>query len=113
MDYKNLKGRYFGNDTFAKKLPNGSWEVTLVIKEKLTDDGTNWVEESIGSSAIDISFDVAHRTALASTLQAMKELVYDRGFDSLVQAVEYQKQLETEEEDEPAAATDNKDTYIQ
>ncbi len=113
MDYTNLNGRYFGNDTFARKLPNGLWEVTLIIKEKLTDDGVNWAEESIGSSAIDADFDVAHREALAATLQTMKELVYDRGFDSLVQAVEYQKKLEKEQDNEPAAVEDNKDTYVQ
>lgn len=112
MDYTKLKGRYFGNDTSAKELPNGYWEVTVCIKEKLTDDGINWVEESIGSSAVAADFNTAHREALASTLLTMQQLVYARGFDSLVQAVEYQKKLE-EGTGESTTAKDNEDTYIQ
>lgn len=112
MDYKNLKGRYFGNDTFAKKLENGMWEVTAVIKERVSEDGVNWIEESIGTTAVDSDFDNAHKMALRVVLQELDRLVYQHGFDSLVQGIEADRLLEKEEGDE-SKSNDNKDTFIQ
>ena len=111
MNYENLKGRYFGNDVFSLKADNGMWTVTVVIRERVSEDGTNWVEESIGSSAMDVDFDTAHKLALASVLSELNELVYVNGYDSLVQAVEARRALE-EGKDEPNPK-DNKDTFIQ
>lgn len=112
MNYKNLKGRYFGNDTFSLKGANGMWEVTVIIKERVTEDGENWIEESIGASAVDEDFDTAHKMALRVTLQELDRLVYQRGFDSLVQGIEADRLLEKETENEPIVK-DNKDTFIQ
>lgn len=114
MDYSNLKGRYFGNDTLATQKENGMWDVTVIIKERLTDDGVNWSEESIGFTATDPDFQTAHKLALTSCLQVLQELVYGKGFDSLIQGIEHQKELEAKAKDETAASVENnEDTYVQ
>lgn len=112
MNYKELKGRYFGNDTFSKKLDSDMWEVIVVIKERVSEDGVNWVEESIGTTAVDADFDTAHKMALRVVLQELDRLVYQKGFDSLVQGIEADRLLEKEGKNE-SNADNNKDTYIQ
>lgn len=110
MDYNNLKGRYFGNDTFAKKGENGMWEVTVIIRERVSEDGENWVEESIGASAMDADFTIAHKLCLMSVLGELNDLVYSKGIDSLVQGLEIKRKSE---EDNESSAENNKDTSIQ
>ena len=88
------------------------WKVTVVIKERVTDDGVNWIEESIGAEAIDMDFDTAHKEALRAVLQELDRLVYQKGLESLVQAIEQDRLLEKETGNE-ANIKDNKDTPIQ
>jgi|SRR5687768_14902919 len=109
MNYKNLRGRYFGNDVFSTKADNGMWTVTVVIKERVTEDGVNWVEESIGAEATDMDFDTAHKMALRVTLQELDRVVYQKGFDGLVEGVEADR-LSKEKE---SNVENNEDSYIQ
>lgn len=111
MNYKNLKGRYFGNDVMSTKADNGMWTVTVVIRERVSEDGENWVEESIGASAMDMNFDTAHKLALGTVLSELNELVYVKGFESLVEAIEADRALEESKND--SNPKDNKDTFIQ
>jgi hypothetical protein len=83
----NLKGRVFSNETKGVMGDDGYWKLTITITERDTLDGVNWREESLSAASIDTDFDAAHRTAMRSVLQSMNDIVYARGFDSLIEAV--------------------------
>lgn len=109
MNNSDLKERVFAQTTTGKRLENGMWELTSHIRETVVYlDGTK-KEEDIESMCVDPDFDVAHQVALKSSLAELGYLVYARGFDSLIEGVEYQKKLE-EENDSPK---DNSDTPTQ
>jgi len=92
-----LKQRIFSQETAGKLSDDGYWTLTVEIKERDTLDGINWREERVVAQSIDTSFDDAHKTALRSVLQQMNSIVYSRGFDSLIDAVESLKEATDEQ----------------
>lgn len=96
MDNSKITGRVFSQTTSGRKLDNGLWELTVDITEKLFfPDGTE-KEESINTMCADEDFDVAHQIALHSALIELRELVYDKNLDSLIDGKEQQRKLEAE-----------------
>lgn len=94
MDMNDVMIRKFYNSTNGERLENGDWRVTCTIGEDLAmTDGTT-KSEVIDAMCVDKEFDVAHGAALNSVIEELRMLVYERGFDSLVEGVEYQRKLE-------------------
>jgi len=97
MDMNKLSGRVFGQQTLGEKDEQGYWKITVVMTEKIIfPDGTS-KEEKIESMCMDKDFDTAHQIALHSALSELRELVYDKNFDSLIEGREYQRVLETDD----------------
>lgn len=93
--FDDLKGRFFGSETIAKKSADGYWTIKVDVIERQTEDGENWREERITASAMDFDFQTAHQAALMSVMQEMEALVYSKGLDSLIQGIDKRnKELE-------------------
>lgn len=88
MTFDNLKYRYFGSGTTANLDDNGYWHVTVEILEKYTDNDGNNREEKLSASAVDKTLNTAHALALASAMQEMDELVYSKGYESLIEGID-------------------------
>lgn len=94
MESNTLKGRVFSQTTTGVKNENGMWTLEVVMVEKVTMPDGQVFEESIETMCMDEDFDTAHQTALRAALTELQELVYSRGFDSLIEGKEYQRKLE-------------------
>jgi hypothetical protein len=94
MDMTYLTGRSFTNITQGFRDEHDVWRVSVVMTEDLLyPNGTGRTEE-IKGLAENKDFDVAHKTAMQSVLQQLQDLVYSRGFDSLIEAMDYERTLE-------------------
>jgi len=94
MDMNLILERKFYNDTVGLKETDNTWKLIVTLGEKIVlKDGTVR-EEKLEAMSLDTDFGSAQRIALRSVLQQMDDLVYARGFDSLIDAVDYQKSLE-------------------
>lgn len=95
MDMTYISGRSFLSDTQGTKDENtGNWTVRVVITETLSyPNGTNR-SESVEGVHTDKDFHEAHKYAMRDALQLVQDLVYTRGFDSLIEAVDYDRSLE-------------------
>ena len=82
-----VKGRGFSTETNGT-LDGGRWTVEVVIKERVTENGVDWVEQKIDASVIDVDYDRAHKTALRILLSWLDENVYAKGFTSLIDAMD-------------------------
>lgn len=110
MDNNTLVGRGFGQQTTATRDIDGFWKIEVLMTEKVIYPDGSVKEESIESMHVDRDFDVAHQVALHSALSELNELVYDRGFDSLIEGKEYERKLEAENANGSKA---NEDTTTQ
>lgn len=94
MEEKFYKGRVFFQETRGVQGEDGYWKVEVDLMEKVTlKDGTE-LEEHIKAMAMDSTFIGAHQVALRSALAELQDLVYAKGFDSLIEGREYQRSLE-------------------
>jgi hypothetical protein len=98
MDLSNVKERTFGQKSTCRK-EGDYWRIHVITTETLTYDDGTVKEDSIESECLDMDFDTAHQIALSSVLSELRALVYERNFDSLVLAKEYQRKLEAENAD--------------
>jgi len=94
MDMSYLEGRSFYSHTTGVKNDNGDWEVTVNMSETLAYPNGTTRQEYLESTITDKDFDVAHKTAMKNVLQDLENLVYSRGFDSLIEALDYERNLE-------------------
>jgi hypothetical protein len=99
MEMTYLSGRSFSSVTTGTKEENGDWNVKVLMTETLDYPNGTKREESIEKSAISPSFNVAHQTAMNGVLQVLQDLVYTRGFDSLIEARDYEKNLQVTDGD--------------
>ena len=96
MDMSYLSGRSFLSDTKGYKDEEGNWNVVTVMTETLTYPNGTVREEKIEGSYKDPEFKVAHMLAMREVLQELQDLVYNRGFDSLIEAKDYDRSLEVD-----------------
>lgn len=96
MDNNLIKGRTFSEETTAVKDEDGFWKIDVTMSEKVVyNDGTER-EESINAMGMDKDFGIAHQMALFAALSELRELVYDKNLDSLIEGRELQRKLEAE-----------------
>jgi hypothetical protein len=96
MDMNNVVGRVLNQSNFATKDADGYWHMKCSFVETATfSDGTE-KEEFIESEAMDKDFYVAYQVALESVLLELRALTSLRGFDSLIDGMEYERKLEAE-----------------
>lgn len=94
MKEKDYKGRVFAQETVGIRMDDGGWKVTVTMTEKVTlNNGIERVE-TIEAMAMDSTFNDAHRVALQSSMAELQDLVYARGFESLIEGRDYQRSLE-------------------
>lgn len=102
MDNNLLVSRSFGQRTTATKDQHGYWNLRVIMEEEIVYPNGESKKESLVSECMDKEFNVAHGIALSTVLSELAALVYDRGFDSLIEGKEYQRKLEAKN------ATDSK-----
>jgi len=95
MDMTYLSGRGFTSVTKGEKDENEFWKVVVVMGETISYPNGTSREEHIEAMGIDKNFDKAHQTALKSCLQQLQDYVYSRGFESLIEAMDYMRNLES------------------
>jgi hypothetical protein len=88
------KGRVFAQETKGVCADDGFWTVTVTMREQVTWENGEVQEEVINAMSMDKNFDDAHKTALRASLQELQDLVYARGFESLIEGREYQRSIE-------------------
>lgn len=94
MDMTYLSGRSFSSYTTGIKGEDGKWKVSVELGERVQYPNGTHKQESIFYEEVNEDFDVAHQTALKACLYDLQELVYSRNFDSLIEAKEYDRNLE-------------------
>lgn len=103
----HVTGRSFLSDTKGEKDEAGNWYVAVVMTETITyPNGTERTETIVGEH-VDKDFHEAHKNAMRDVLQRVQDLVYSRGFDSLIEAADYDRSLSNDsdaETDEAAAS---------
>jgi hypothetical protein len=99
MEMTYVSGRSFYSLTTGNKKENGEWEVTVKMSEKVRYPNGTDREESIEHTGVHQDFDAAHKIALRNVMQELQDLVYSRGFDSLVEGKDYERSLETTDGD--------------
>jgi hypothetical protein len=110
MDTNKLIGRVFSQETIGTKGENGLWTVKVNMTEKVTYPDGQERAESIDTECVDADFHVAHRIALHSGLSELARLVYDRGLDSLIDGMDFEREFEELLSDE---GNTNQDTPTQ
>src|SRR5512132_1902840 len=88
------KGRVFAQETKGVRGDDGYWTVSVIMTEKVTWEDGQEVEESIAATSMDKSFDAAHKVAMRASLAELQDLVYARGFESLIEGKAYQRMIE-------------------
>ncbi len=94
MEMQYLVGRGFTSVTTGTKDENGTWKLVVTMGESLSYPNGTTREEHIEAMGMSDDYDQAHQTALKSCLQQLQDLVYGRGFDSLVEAMDYERSME-------------------
>ena len=94
MDMTYLSERSFTNVTRGNKDDDGVWNVSVVMTETLLYPNGTERTEGITGEFRSKNFDEAHKTAMQQVLQQLQDLVYSRGFDSLIEAMDYERNLE-------------------
>lgn len=92
MDY--LQGRGFTSVTKGERDERGIWTVNVRMGETISYPNGTVRGEGIEATRESTSFDTAHQMALKECLQQLQDLVYSRGFDSLIEALDYSRQME-------------------
>ncbi len=96
MDMEHVVGRVLDQINTATKDSEGYWHMKCSFVETATySDGTE-KQEFLESEAMDKDFYVAYQMALESVLLELRALTSLRGFDSLIDGVEYERKLEAE-----------------
>lgn len=106
MDMSYLTGRGFTSVTTGEKDENGNWKIVVTMGESIQYPNGTKREGKVDAMGISTDYDEAHQTALKSCLQQLQDLVYSRGFDSLIEALDYQKGLEMGNADSSQADED-------
>lgn len=94
-------GFVYKTEVLSNKTKDEFWKVDIVISEKRTSDGVEWKEEVIEASSVDLNREDAERVALRSALAQLDDLVYSRGYKSLIDA---------REDENESNSQDNEDT---
>lgn len=94
MDMQYVTGRSFSSITSGFKEDDGNWRVLVEMSETLVYPNGTSRKEVIEGTATESDFHAAHKGAMQKVLQELQDLVYSRGFDSLIEAVDYQRNLE-------------------
>lgn len=94
-----LMGRSFYSLTTGTK-EGDDWKVTVNMSETLSYPNNEVRQEYIEKTIVDKSFDMAHKEAMRQVLQDLENLVYSRGFDSLIEALDYERNLEATNDSE-------------
>lgn len=96
MDNNLLSGRSFGQRTTATRDEQGYWKLHVMMEEEVSYPDGTVRRETLESECMDKEFNVAHGMALGTVLAELDTLVYSRGFDSLIEGIDYQRKLEAE-----------------
>lgn len=107
MKAEDLKARTFQQTSSAKKDEDGYWKFRVEITETVVYNDGREESESIVSESMNKDFDIAHKIALHSALSELGDLVYDAGYDSLIEARAHERELENDD------SKDNQDTPTQ
>jgi hypothetical protein len=100
MDMTYVSGRSFGSNTTGyKDEGDGLWHVVVTMVEILTFPNGLERSETIEGRAENVSFHEAHKSAMRDVLQLLQDLVYSKGFDSLIEGMDYERSLQ--ESDDP------------
>ena len=98
MDMRYIDGRSFLSSTTGTKDEDGNWLVNVVMTETIVYPNGQVREEAIQAFKKDKNFDIAHKAAMQEILQNLQDVVYTPGFDSLVEGIDYLRNLETEDD---------------
>ena len=94
MDMTYVSGRSFASVTSGTKDEDGDWIVNIVMSETINYPNGLVRQEEVSGFKKDKDFDLAHKTAMQYVLQQLQDLVYSKGFDSLIEGRDYQRSLE-------------------
>jgi len=87
-------GRKISQET-STIYENGLWTSnSKIVESRLKDDGEEWQTAELESTAIDRTFELAYGAALDSVLKEFLSRTIGRGFDSLLDANEYDNKKE-------------------
>lgn len=89
-----VRGRSFGSQTSGVKFEDGKWHLTVTMSETVLYPNGTSREETITHTAENTDFDTAHKEAMRQVLQELQDLVYSRGFDSLIEGMDYERSME-------------------
>src|SRR6188474_183124 len=99
MDMNYLAGRSFSSITSGSKEEDGDWSVKVVMTETLIFPNGQVRTETVEALSKEKEFDLAHKEAMRQVLQEVQDLVYTRGFESLIEARDYERGLEIQDGD--------------
>lgn len=72
---QQVVGRMFGSETWANKLDNGSWEVTISMTEQRKISGGDWEKKVLSETCEDPSFEKAYAISLEILMGKFNEAI--------------------------------------
>lgn len=101
MEMEYLAGRSFTSHTQGWKNSGGDWDVVMTMTETVSYPNGQQRTEAIETKGSHKDFDTAHKVALADCMNQLQELVYAKGFDSLIEARDYERTLAERNDTDP------------
>lgn len=92
-----IVGRFFGSDTVAEKLEDGSWKVTVNMTEKMKLKGGEWEEKILSTFCTDDEFDKAYMVAANATLEKFQQVLNDNKSNSMFGNIGQGKEVKKDE----------------